>query len=148
MPSTVTENGNELVTNTSAIQTVTDLIKFNSDKITFIYEIKGNETITVTDQVLYFRITKNGGSTIAGFKGELTTLYRQVVQVIDVDKESEYVVELRNPCSVKNIMVLEGDHTQNPPSFFEGIKSVGQEVDEITIVTTNAPMFFGKGGKK
>lgn len=46
------------------------------------------------------------------------------------------------------VAILEGDHTQNPPEFFEGIKSVGQDVDEITIATTNAPMFFGKGGKK
>ena len=45
-------------------------------------------------------------------------------------------------------VILEGDHTQNPPSFFEGLKSVGQDVDDITIATTNAPMFFGKGGKK
>ena len=29
--------------------------------------------------------------------------------------------------------VLEGDHTQNPPSFFEGLKSVGQDVDEIVV---------------
>lgn len=48
----------------------------------------------------------------------------------------------------KDIIILEGDHTQNPPEYFEGIKSVGQDVDEITITTTNAPMFFGKGGKK
>ena len=45
-------------------------------------------------------------------------------------------------------IILEGDHTQNPPEYFEGIKSVGDGVDDITIVTTNAPMFFGKGGKK
>ena len=28
------------------------------------------------------------------------------------------------------------------------LKSVGQDVDDITIATTKAPMFFGKGGKK
>ena len=47
-----------------------------------------------------------------------------------------------------SVIILEGDHTQNPPEFFEGIKSVGQDVDDITISTTNAPMLFGKGGKK
>ena len=26
----------------------------------------------------------------------------------------------------KNVIILEGDHTQNPPSYFEGLKSVGQ----------------------
>lgn len=38
------------------------------------------------------------------------------------------------------MVILEGDHTQNPPSYFEGLKSVGQsatisedEVDEIVV---------------
>ena len=30
-------------------------------------------------------------------------------------------------------LLLEGDHTQNPPSYFEGLKSVGQDVDEISV---------------
>lgn len=32
--------------------------------------------------------------------------------------------------TVKDVMVLEGDHTQNPPSYFEGLKSVGQSTSE------------------
>jgi hypothetical protein len=52
------------------------------------------------------------------------------------------------PSTLYSPIILEGDHTQNPPEYFEGIKSVGQDVDDITIATTNAPMFFGKGGKK
>ena len=59
------------------------------------------------------------------------------MQLVDIDKESEYLVELRNPCSVKNIIILEGDHTQNPPEYFEGLKSVGQEVDEISVLSCN-----------
>lgn len=40
------------------------------------------------------------------------------------------------------IIILEGDHTQNPPSYFEGLKSVGQsasedEVDEIVVSSVN-----------
>ncbi len=31
------------------------------------------------------------------------------------------------------VTLLEGDHTQNPPSYFEGLKSVGQDVDEISV---------------
>ena len=30
-------------------------------------------------------------------------------------------------------ILLEGDHTQNPPSYFEGLKSVGQGTDEIVV---------------
>ena len=41
-------------------------------------------------------------------------------------------------CEIKDCIVLEGDHTQNPPSYFEGLKSVGQsasedEADEIVV---------------
>lgn len=31
------------------------------------------------------------------------------------------------------ITVLEGDHTQNPPSYFEGLKSVGEDTDEVVV---------------
>ena len=65
-------------------------------------------------------------------------------QVLYLNLKSYTVSEVE----VSNVIILEGDHTQNPPEFFEGIKSVGQDVDDITITTTNAPMFFGKGGKK
>ena len=34
-----------------------------------------------------------------------------------------------------NCIVLEGDHTQNPPSYFEGLMSVGQDVDEIEVLS-------------
>ena len=35
------------------------------------------------------------------------------------------------------VMILEGDHTQNPPSYFEGLKSVGQGTDEIVVSSVN-----------
>ena len=38
---------------------------------------------------------------------------------------------------IEDIMILEGDHTQNPPSYFEGLKSVGQDVDEIEVSSSN-----------
>lgn len=33
----------------------------------------------------------------------------------------------------KSTLLLEGDHTQNPPSYFEGLKSVGDTTDEIVV---------------
>ena len=39
------------------------------------------------------------------------------------------------------IILLEGDHTQNPPSYFEGLKSVGQGVDEIVVSSVNENLF-------
>ncbi len=54
----------------------------------------------------------------------------------DVNSESDKE-KLKKTC-----IVLEGDHTQNPPSYFEGLKSVGQsasedEVDEIVVSSVN-----------
>ena len=34
-----------------------------------------------------------------------------------------------------NMMLLEGDHTQNPPSYFEGLASVGQDVEEVSVIS-------------
>ena len=31
------------------------------------------------------------------------------------------------------MIILEGDHTQNPPSYFEGLKSVSEDTDEISV---------------
>ena len=50
---------------------------------------------------------------------------------------------------VSNVIVLEGDHTQNPPSgYIEGLKSVGQstttseeDVDEIVVSSVNENLF-------
>lgn len=36
------------------------------------------------------------------------------------------------------VVLLEGDHTQNPPNgYIEGLKSVGQDVDEISVESVN-----------
>ena len=43
---------------------------------------------------------------------------------------------------VFNCILLEGDHTQNPPSgYIEGLKSVGQDVDEIVVSSVNENLF-------
>lgn len=48
------------------------------------------------------------------------------------------------------LLLLEGDHTQNPPSYFEGLKSVGEDVDEISVESVNENLIpnikFKKGG--
>ena len=37
--------------------------------------------------------------------------------------------------TVENVILLEGDHTQNPPSYFEGLKSVGDGIDKIEVLS-------------
>lgn len=42
------------------------------------------------------------------------------------------------PSTLYSPIILEGDHTQNPPlSYFKGIKNVGQDVDELSVLSTN-----------
>ena len=41
------------------------------------------------------------------------------------------------PTTLYSPIILEGDHTQNPPEYFEGLKSVGQDVDEISVLSCN-----------
>ena len=40
-----------------------------------------------------------------------------------------------------NIILLEGDHTDKDISFFEGLKSVGQDSDEISVESVNENLF-------
>ena len=51
------------------------------------------------------------------------------------------------------VVLLEGDHTQNPPSYFEGLKSVGQSAttsedgaDEIVVSSVNENLLDLTGG--
>lgn len=44
---------------------------------------------------------------------------------------------------LSNIMILEGDHTQNPPHYFEGIASVGNG-NEIEVSCVNENLFDGE----
>ena len=76
----------------------------------------------------------NGGQT-GKFIFELTT----VSDFSNVDIGLRTLVSNDNlevGCKLKfRIVILEGDHTQNPPSYFEGLKSVGEGVDEINILS-------------
>lgn len=36
-----------------------------------------------------------------------------------------------------SILLLEGDHTNNPSSYFEGLLSVGQDVEEVSVLSVN-----------
>ena len=40
-----------------------------------------------------------------------------------------------------NIILLEGDHTNNPPEYFEGLMSVGQDVEEVSVESVNDNLF-------
>ena len=40
--------------------------------------------------------------------------------------------------TIESVIVLEGDHTDKDITFFEGLKSVGQDTDEISVSSTNS----------
>ena len=42
---------------------------------------------------------------------------------------------------LERVLLLEGDHTQNPPSYFEGLMSVGQDVDKIEVSSVGENLF-------
>ena len=44
-------------------------------------------------------------------------------------------------CKTFKAVILEGDHTQNPPSCFEGLMSVGEDVDKIEVLSCNENLF-------
>lgn len=53
--------------------------------------------------------------------------------------------EQRNELTQKvKLMILEGDYTKKPPSYFEGLKSVGDGVDNIEIKSCNLNLFDEK----
>lgn len=54
---------------------------------------------------------------------------------VSIDTRDHLTDKATSGTIVFKYMILEGDHTQNPPEFFEGIKSVGQDVDEISVAS-------------
>ena len=61
-----------------------------------------------------------------------------ICKTITFSKAEELVIVTDTEGIVNmELMILEGDHTQNPPRYFEGLKSVGDGVDEISVESCN-----------
>ena len=78
----------------------------------------------------------NNGMNIFTFKNNVNLTSDKQLWIFYLDSSS---VTSTNP-QIDYIYILEGDHTQNPPTYFEGLKSVGQSattsedgVDEISV---------------
>ena len=41
------------------------------------------------------------------------------------------------------VIILEGDHTNNPPGYYKGLMSVGQDVEEVSVESANKNLFNG-----
>lgn len=106
-------------------------------KPNFNYTIKAfNVPSVATNCTVSFR-TNDWKDRVKSLDSEMKVLYttpsqaevdnlKYILLNIGADATSEQLKEIR-------FLILEGDHTQNPPSYFEGLKSVGQDVGEIVV---------------
>ena len=122
--------------------------------------LKDNTTYTVIPFVDYTVVTQGEiyiqlNTEINGVSNSLFRIYENMFNKPSLittkeltNKNSKSLFIGGKNCSYKvrsvKILILEGDHTQNPPSYFEGLKSVGQsattsedDVDEIVVSSVN-----------
>lgn len=86
------------------------------------YYLDNNVSTSVFKSSVYLGTNSNG-------------IITQLVET--VDDFSERNIGMRTDSAVGYVkftyMLLEGDHTKNSPSYFEGLKSVGDVVDEVSV---------------
>lgn len=127
-------------------------------------KVEGKTLVNLADKTQY-TATVEGWKTYLGnlqlykpnttytFIGDVTTLadgvnlyvkskalkkgYNKVLFTLDDVITSIIIYSVGSPASfvIDNVVILEGDHTQNPPSYFEGLKSVGDGVDKIEVLS-------------
>ena len=103
------------------------LIPKDSKKV--IYDIFSNTTDSWIRSVVLYGIPKTVQLASDEYIGAIYGLY------------SDGWVASDSNVFAQNCLVLEGDHTQNPPSYFEGLMSVGQDVDKIEVLSRNENLF-------
>ena len=149
----------EIATNTGDFK-VLSLIK-PLTVYTIIFDIKTTKTFYCDKRLSMLRLTAfsdSSGYTCYGFIGELSTNYTHVVNKFitpETDYCYEYQITLRNAyhdygldsniLSVKNLVILEGDWTDNPPTYEEVMANEGKYAVKVKL-DTNANI-FGKGGR-
>ena len=85
----------------------------------------GIENTLVWEHVV---LPANKGNGIFMFTFEPTEDYINIGFYFDKDMD-----DTTSTATISNVIIIEGDHTQNPPSYFEGLKSVGQDADEVSV---------------
>lgn len=117
-----------------------------------IAKIKPNTTYTVIANVLENTMTKGVFNLIesnhtTAFSGTILPLGRTGLYVAKTTTVDTFTLpriqSMSNTLCISgekvkfSLMVLEGDHTNNPPEFFEGLMSVGQDVEEFSVESVN-----------
>ena len=163
----LTLNGDREISNTvNNAMLYGSLTAYKTDTIyTIIYDIKSSNSFEVPNNAYLgmFRIDcmyeDNSQVTVYGFKGNMTTSYQRVVGTFTVPSENngqpiiDVLIRLRNAytdsifglsentLTVKDVIILEGDYTDKPIQYFEGLQSSFEE----QVVPVN--LFDMSGGK-
>ena len=121
--------------------------------------LKDNTTYTIIPFVDYTVVTQGElyiqvNTEINGVENSIFRIFENMFnkptlittkELTNKDSKSLFIGGANCEYKFKNvkILVLEGDHTQNPPSYFEGLMSVGQDVDKIEVSSVNKNLFSG-----
>ncbi|WP_371025377.1 hypothetical protein LZ906_007880 [Paraclostridium ghonii] len=108
-------------TDYTIIANVKHISSINDLSFSFYSYVTGKYTISQTD------IKKLNNTDYAGYAIKLNTRDVDVHAVVIGCHRSDTPID--SILGVKDVLVLEGDHTQNPPSYFEGIASVGNGIE-------------------
>lgn len=122
----------------ATISTVTNIKP--STEYTYIIRNNGSETLKLylnnNGGFDWFDLDVEANSTVIGKARTLPTIDGDIWLSLSEAETIEQNLQ---------VVLLEGDHTQNPPSYFEGLKSVGQSattsedgVDEIVVGSSNS----------
>lgn len=112
------------------------------------YTIKAfNVPSVATNCTVSFR-TNDWKDRVKSLDSEMKVLYTTPSQA-EVDNLKYIILDININATKEELkeiklLILEGDHTQNPPSYFEGLKSVGGGVDEIVVSSVNENLFDGE----
>jgi hypothetical protein len=94
--------------------------------------LKANTQYTIYAEGVSGRIQLNFGGNIVNFtSGNIYT------------SGETQLVEFYTDNEIKNLIIIEGDTRNETIDFFEGLKSS----ENVTVISSNAPFVFGKGGK-
>ena len=123
-----------------------EMFKPNTTYTVVFTKFRGSSKITIQNGNSQYPIIKGGSvntqdnKLLYTFVTTETLVKSEQILYLWVDPKSTTVdIEAENP------MIFEGDLTANPPSgYIEGLKSVGQDVDEVSVESVNENLFDGE----
>lgn len=133
--------GNGNIENTDAGGRAYSACKPVKDKFTLIFDVKSEHIDDTRIQIgVSDRLLSGEQIELCEYLETIyvTSSYTTYKILFNCNEELYPAIRLVAPNGyIKNVVILEGDHTQNPPSYFEGLKSVGDTTDEIVVSSVN-----------